>query len=75
MIDFIFENIYYKLCIAIVISLIITFSHEIKILKEYWILIIITFICLLSFSTGDIGIILLMIALTLITFNLQVKIK
>lgn len=75
MIDIIFENIYYKICIALIISLLLTFSHEIKLLKEYWVLIIIAFICLLSFSTGDIGIVLLMIALLAITFNIQLKIN
>jgi hypothetical protein len=72
MIDVIFNNNFYKLCIGFILSLVLTFSHELHILKEYWILILITILTIILLSkelSNDLGIILLMIALLILTYN------
>jgi hypothetical protein len=72
MIDVIFNNNFYKLCIGFILSLVLTFSHELHILKEYWILILITILTIMLLSkelSNDLGIILLMIALLILTYN------
>lgn len=73
-IDYIFNNNFYKLCIAFIIVLMITFSHELIILKQYWVLICVSFVTFLLLSNNienDLGIILLMVALLIIIYNEQ----
>lgn len=73
-IDYIFNNNFYRLCIAFIITLMITFSHELIILKEYWVLISISIVTFLLVSTNikeDLGIILLMVALLVLSYNQQ----
>jgi len=76
MIDDIFNNSFYKLCIGFIIALVLTFSHEIHILKEWWVLFFVAFVTILLVSSNlsdDFGIILLMIALLLITYNQNIN--
>jgi uncharacterized membrane protein YhaH (DUF805 family) len=80
MIDYIFNEVFnnpfYKLCIGIIIALVLTFAHDIHILKEWWVLFLVAFITLLLLSLNildDLGIILLMIALLIITYNQNIN--
>lgn len=78
MIDDIFNNQFYKLCIGFILSLVLAFSHEIQVLKEYWILLIVISITLLLINdnlSNDFGIILLLSALLIITYNQNVNKK
>jgi hypothetical protein len=78
MIDVIFNNNFYKLCIGFILSLLLTFAHEIHVLKEYWILIPIAIVTLLLLSnniSNDLGIILLMIAILILTYNQTINKK
>jgi membrane-bound ClpP family serine protease len=78
MIDDIFNNQFYKLCIGFILALVLTFSHEIQVIKEYWILLIVISITLLLINdslSNDFGIILLLSALLIITYNQNVNKK
>lgn len=81
MIHIIFDNFYFKLGIAVIMSLLLTFSSDIKILYSKIILIIILLILVLMIIYNlneDMGIIILLIALFLLAYNniiMEQKIK
>jgi hypothetical protein len=63
---------HFKLAIAIIMCLILTFAIDIKILQEKFILIaifIVLILMILSNITEDLGIILLLLALFIISYN------
>lgn len=75
MIDIIFDNIYFKLIIAIVLSLFIAFSNEIQLFYKPSILLLIGVITIILFvmeSNIDMGILYLMVALFVIVYNQQI---
>ncbi len=75
MIDIIFDNIYFKLIIAIVLALFISFSNEIELFYKPYVLLIIGILTIFLFvikSNIDIGILYLMVALFVIVYNQQI---
>ena len=70
-INILFEIFYFKLIIGILMALILTFADDFKILKNKFILISIglALILMLLNNIDDIGIILLLIALFIISYN------
>ena len=70
-INILFESFYFKLIIGILMALILTFADDFKILKNKFILISIglALILMLLNNIDDIGIILLLIALFIISYN------
>jgi hypothetical protein len=72
MIHIIFDNFYFKLGIAVIMALLLTFSSDIKILYSKIILISILFILLFMIIYNlneDMGIIILLVALFLLSYN------
>lgn len=74
MIEYIFYNFYYKLAIAFMIALILTWSNDFPILKESYcipILFIIIISLIYTSFAEDFGLILLLIALFIVCFDIN----
>lgn len=74
MIDIIFDNIYFKLIIAIVLALFIAFSNEIELFYRPIVLVLIGVLTIILFvmeSNIDMGILYLMVALFVVVYNQQ----
>lgn len=69
-----FESQYLKLIIVIILALVLTFAHEIKVIHEPWLLLLIGIITLflLINNVVNMGIIFMMVALVLIVYNIQI---
>ena len=65
-----FNNVYWKIIVVTILSLLATFSHEIEVLKDggvcYIILVVLT---LLVFAREDLGFIVLVAALFVLSYN------
>ncbi len=75
MLDIIFDNIYFKLIIAIILALFISFSNEVEIFYKPYILFIIGIVTIFLFvidSKIDMGILYLMVALFVVVYNQQI---
>ncbi len=78
MIDIIFDNIYFKLIIAIVLALFIAFSNEIELFYRPIVLVLIGVLTIILFvmeSNIDMGILYLMVALFVVVYNQQLHNK
>ena len=74
MIDIIFDNIYFKLIIAIILALFIAFSNEIELFYKPSVLVVIGVLTIILFvmkSNIDMGILYLMVALFVVVYNQQ----
>lgn len=74
MINIIFDNIYFKLIIAIILALFIAFSNEIDLFYKPLVLVLIGALTIILFvmeSNIDMGILYLMVALFVIVYNQQ----
>ena len=74
MLDIIFDNIYFKLIIAIILALFISFSNEVELFYKPYILLLIGVLTVFLFvidSNIDIGILYLMVALFVVVYNQQ----
>lgn len=72
--DLVLLNTWVQAIVAILISIIIAFQHDIEIMKikfTFWILLIITLSLLLT--DNNIGLVYLMMAMTLISFNMSLN--
>jgi hypothetical protein len=74
MLDVFFDNIYYRLLIASILALILTFPDELHILKNPGMLVMIGIltVSLVMFDVvDDIGITILMMCLFVVVYNIQ----
>lgn len=74
MIDIIFDNIYFKLIIAIILALFVAFSNEIELFYRPIVLVLIGALTIILFvmeSNIDMGILYLMVALFIVVYNQQ----
>lgn len=74
----IFESLYTKFFIVVMLALMITFVHEVDLFKSVWALVIIGGLTLLFYfntSYDDLGILLLLIALFIVVYNQQLNAK
>ena len=76
MIHELFNSIYWKIIVVIILSLLIAFSHEIEVLKDgvvsYMILAV---LALLIYTREDIGFIMLVAALFVLSYNNVIRRK
>lgn len=70
MIHELFNSIYWKIIVVIILSLLITFAHEIEVLKDgvvcYMILAV---LALLIYTQEDLGFVVLMAVLFVLSYN------
>lgn len=74
MLDVFFDNIYYRLLIASILALVLTFPNELKILQNPWMLVLIgilTVSLVLFDVVNDVGITILMMCLFVVVYNIQ----
>ena len=70
MLDELFNNVYWKIIVVTILSLLATFSHEIEALKDGGVCyIILAVLALLVFAREDLGFIVLVAALFVLSYN------
>ena len=70
MIHELFDNIYWKIVVVIVLSLLVTFVNEIDALKDGVIVyMILAMLCLLTYTKEDVGFTVLVGALFVLSYN------
>lgn len=76
MITTIFESVYTKLLLVVMLALMITFAHEIEPFKSIWTLVLIavlTVVFYMNTAYDDLGILLLMVSLFIVVYNQCMK--
>lgn len=72
LVHYFFENFYYRLFLAFLLCLLITFSHEVEALQQTWILgclLALTLLMVFGDMYNDYGIVLLVMTLCILSYN------